>query len=457
MLRTRALLISTYELGHQPFGLASPAAWLRELGASVNCVDLSRVQLDEHLVRQADFIGFYLPMHTATRIASRLIPKISEVNPRAHLCAYGLYAPLNEQYLRGLGVASIIGGEFEDELRAIVYRLSTSRIGSHANKSTISLQKQRFLIPDRSDLPNLSEYAQLRLADGNRQIVGYTEASRGCKHLCRHCPIVPVYNGVFRIVQKQIVLEDIRRQVTMGAQHITFGDPDFFNGIRHAIYILRAMHCEYPHLTYDVTIKIEHLLRYSEDLITLRDTGCAFVTSAVESVDDRVLETLDKGHTRADFIRIVSLCREVGLTLAPTFVAFTPWLTLESYKDLLETLARLDVVDSVAPIQLSIRLLIPQGSRLLERPEIQQSLGSFDETALSYRWTHPDSRVDTLQRNAESLIRSGIAAQKSRSQIYRDVWTLLHELLGRFPVPTPPIESRPALDTVPYLTEPWFC
>ena len=27
--RMRALLISTYELGHQPFGLASPAAWLR--------------------------------------------------------------------------------------------------------------------------------------------------------------------------------------------------------------------------------------------------------------------------------------------------------------------------------------------------------------------------------------------------------------------------------------------
>ena len=76
----------------------------------------------------------------------------------------------------------------------------------------------------------LEKYARLTMPDGRTRTVGYTEASRGCKHLCRHCPIVPVYDGVFRVVDRDVVLEDIRQQVAAGAQHITFGDPDFFNG-----------------------------------------------------------------------------------------------------------------------------------------------------------------------------------------------------------------------------------
>jgi len=38
----KIVLISTYELGRQPFGLASPAAWLRADGHQVTCADLAR-------------------------------------------------------------------------------------------------------------------------------------------------------------------------------------------------------------------------------------------------------------------------------------------------------------------------------------------------------------------------------------------------------------------------------
>ena len=183
-------------------------------------------------------------------------------------------------------------------------------------------------MPERAGLPSLSSYAHLKMPGEKHRTVGYTEASRGCKHLCRHCPVVPVYNGHFRVVQPEVVLEDIRRQVAGGAQHITFGDPDFFNGPRHAIEIVTAIHREHPRLSYDVTIKIEHLLKHSALLPTLRDTGCLFVTSAVESVDDAILTRLDKGHTRADFIQVVRNFRAIGLALSPTFVAFTPWTTL---------------------------------------------------------------------------------------------------------------------------------
>src|SRR5262249_45789054 len=158
--------------------------------------------------------------------------------------------------------------------------------------------------PDRAGLPPLGAYARLVTPEGPR-VVGYTEASRGCKHLCRHCPIVPVYNGVFRIVQEDVVLEDVRRQVAAGAQHITFGDSDFFNGPGHAVAIVEAVHREFAALTYDVTIKIEHLLQRRDLLPVLRRTGCAFVTSAVESLDDAVLAKLEKGHTRAHVVEVL--------------------------------------------------------------------------------------------------------------------------------------------------------
>jgi hypothetical protein len=118
------VLISTYELGRQPFGLASPAAWLRSRGHEVTCLDLSREALDETTIRAADLIAFYVPMHTATRLAAGLIAPVCGMNPRAHICFYGLYAPVNEEYLRGLGVGTVLGGEFEEGLASLAARLN---------------------------------------------------------------------------------------------------------------------------------------------------------------------------------------------------------------------------------------------------------------------------------------------------------------------------------------------
>jgi len=445
----RVLLISTYELGRQPFGLASPAAWLRKAGADVACLDLARQPLDEQALRTADAVAFYLPMHTATRLAIPVIQRARELNPAAHLCAYGLYAPVNADLLRKLGVRTLTGGEFEEALLTLV------RPGP---APLISLARQRFLTPDRGGLPPLAKYAQLVLPGGARRTVGYTEASRGCKHLCRHCPVVPVYQGHFRIVQREIVLEDIRRQVAAGAQHITFGDPDFFNGIGHAVELVRALHREFPQVTYDATIKIEHLLQHSEHLPLLRETGCAFVVSAVESVDDYVLQhILEKGHTRADFVSVTRMFRELGLVLTPTFVPFHPWMTLEGYAELLTAIADLDLVEHVSPVQLTIRLLVPAGSRLLELPEARAAIGEFGEDALSYHWVHADPRVDKLQRELETTIARAVTAKEDRRTIFRRAWEMTHSAMA---LPAPRLQDvppgRPRV-TIPYLTEPWYC
>jgi radical SAM superfamily enzyme YgiQ (UPF0313 family) len=456
------VLISTYELGHQPFGLASPAAWLAETGANVTCLDLSREEFREEPVRTADFIAFYVPMHTATRLAVALLPRVQALNPRAYICFYGLYAPVNADYLLGLGADSILGGEFDEGLANLVgqpTKLAPSqKTRNKNNKNGISLARQQFRVPERGGLPSLEKYAHLILADGSFRVAGYTEASRGCKHLCRHCPIVPVYDGAFRIVQRGIVLEDIRRQIKMGAQHISFGDPDFFNGPAHAMAIVEEMHREFPELSYDATIKIEHLLNHTELLPQLRDTGCLFVTSAVEAVDDLVLDKLAKGHTRADFVSVVKIFKETNLTLQPTFVPFNPWTTLDGYRDLLEVLAENDLIENVAPIQLAIRLLIPAGSRMFDLAEIRGGVGAFDAAALAYPWRHKNPRVDALAKEVGEIVEREEKLHRTRAEIFASIWKAAARAAGKSGDPPAAfLGTQAARRAIPHMDEPWYC
>ncbi|TDJ15212.1 MAG: radical SAM protein [Gammaproteobacteria bacterium] len=449
----RVVLVSTYELGHQPFGLASPAAWLSQAEVEVTCLDLAVQRLDEEAIRAADLVAFYLPMHTATRLVVPLIERVRQLNRRAHLACYGLYAPMNETYLRRLGVDTILGGEYETALTALAKRLSLNGSAPKTDgqpEPSVSLARQQFIVPQRSGLPPLSQYAQLNIGDNQSRIVGYTEASRGCKHTCRHCPVVPVYEGLFRVVQHDVVLEDIRQQVQAGAEHITFGDPDFFNGIGHALPIVRSLHAEFPQLTYDVTIKIEHLLRHAEHLSTLRDTGCLFVTSALESIDGLVLDRLDKGHTQEDIIQVVDSFQQVGLTLNPTLVTFTPWTTLDGYRELLTFLDQYDLVEKMASIHLAIRLLIPAGSKLLELPEVEAFVGPFDEQLLIYPWRNSDPSVDLLHQEVLALVEAGVARGEER----REIFTQVAALVG---LPVREANGRQPDAPIPYLTEPWYC
>jgi radical SAM superfamily enzyme YgiQ (UPF0313 family) len=365
---------------------------------------------------------------------------------------------MNEAFLRSLGAHTILGGEFESGLLSLVRRLEAGWLDTAPQpEPVISLARQQFLVPDRHEMPPPFTYAKLVLGPEQQRTTGYTEASRGCKHLCRHCPIVPVYAGRFRIVQRDVVLEDIRQQAAAGAEHITFGDPDFFNGVGHAIPLVQALHAEFPHLTYDVTIKIEHLLRYAEHLPTLRDTGCVLITSAVEAVQDHILCLLEKGHTRQDFFDALALCQQAGLHLNPTFVAFTPWTTLADYIELLTVLATQDLIAHVSPIQLAMRLLLPAGSTLLALPEMRRHLRDFDASALTYRWIHPDPRVDQLCDEALTLVQSGEAEAANRHEIFARLWAASHKAAA-LPAPALPEPTvAPRRGPIPYLDEPWYC
>lgn len=448
----RVTLINPYELGRQPFGLAEPAAWLEAAGFRVDCLDLSLDRLEPDVLGRADMVAIYLPMHTATRIALQALPRIRELAPRAHLCVYGLYAPVNEQLFRDLGAETVLGGEFEPGLLSTAERIRAGD-GARQIESVINLDKIRFLPPKRDGLPDLHRYARLNLPDGSERVVGFVEASRGCKHLCRHCPVVPVYRGKFRVVPVDVVMADIREQVSSGATHISFGDPDFLNGPTHALRIARTLHEEFPGLTYDATIKIEHIVKHGTLLPELERTGCLLIISAVESVDDIILDRLAKNHTYADFVRALSSVRDTRIALAPTFVAFTPWTTLEGYRELLARLVQLRLVESVPPIQLAIRLLVPQGSYMLRLPDFQKLVDAFDPSLLGYPWRHPDPKVDELQRQIQTLAEQSDNQGRSRRSVFESIWRLSHGALG---IQSPPLPDNLG-DPIPHHSEPWYC
>jgi radical SAM superfamily enzyme YgiQ (UPF0313 family) len=412
--------------------------------------DLSVERLTAAMLDGVTLVAVHLPMHTATRLAIPVVSAIRRQRPDLPICAYGLYAPLNRDQLAAAGVTATVGPEAEADLVVLARQAHDGQ--SLAPPSAAALPRLAFQVPDRAGLPALEAYAKLRRADGRLAVVGATEATRGCKHRCRHCPIVPVYDGQFRVVPVAVVLDDVRAQVRAGAEHISFADPDFLNGPTHARRIVAALHAEWPALTYDVTIKVEHLRAHDALLPVLRDTGCAFVTTAVESFDDDVLAQLDKGHTRADVAAVVARCRDLGLVLSPTFIAFTPWTSLDGFARFLDEVERLDLVEHVAPVQLTLRLLVTWGSRLLELDQINQLVAGFDPGSLTYPWRHPDPAVDALQHDVMALV--GVRASAPRPVVFDEVRRLSDAALGRTGRAERPRLARAA---IPYLTEPWYC
>jgi len=170
-----------------------------------------------------------------------------------------------------------------------------------------------------------------------------------------------------------------------------------------------------------------------------------------------VLRLLDKGHTREDFVQVVKLVRNAGLHLSPTFVTFTPWTSLEGYLDMLSLMAELDLAESISPIQLAIRLLIPAGSKLLELPEMRAQVGEFDEGALSYPWIHRDARVEQLFQDVRETVGRTEALGQTRSEIFSQVWELAERAGGKKGEAIFRMEPLPARATIPYINEPWFC
>ncbi len=491
------LLISCYELGHQPIGLAQPVGFLQQKGYAPNTLDLSVEDLDPQLIEQARMIGISVPMHTALSLGCQVAERIRQINPDAHICFYGLYASLNAEYLLGHLADSVIGGEYETPLvnllDQLAHHLQSLQNTPHDTKTTSTPQIEGvsrtnsitepflkkisgpsssstkntsdsaiFPTPTRTTLPILSEYARLEY-QGQEHVVGYVEASRGCLHTCLHCPIVPVYQGRFFLFPASTVLDDIRQQVKAGAVHITLGDPDFLNGPGHSLNIVRAMHEEFPHITFDFTTKIEHILKHQSTFKEFSQLGCLFVISAVESFSENVLLHLDKGHTRQDIFKAHDILQTVGITLRPSLVAFTPWTTLEDYAEMFDLVEQYGLIDCIDPVQFSVRLLIPPSSALLTPPKthstpMAQFLGSLNQQKFQHTWAHPDPRMDSLQQAVTKVVENSTKAKEDPEHTFYRLWELVYDTAGlNFSALNKSMSMNPQRVRPPRMTEPWFC
>jgi radical SAM superfamily enzyme YgiQ (UPF0313 family) len=448
------LLLGCYELGRPPLALAWSRAFLRDAGIPSQAVDLAVQSFPEDAARAARVVVVAVPMHTALRIGMEAAARVRGSNPAAHLVFQGLYAWLNREHLLGTRAAdSVLAGESEAALVDLVQAVLAGEPPPHRDPV---VERLTLPVPDRSDEVPLDRYAAWLPASGPARPAAHVEASRGCLHTCRHCPIVPIYGGRFFAVPVETVMADLAQQVERGAEHVTFGDPDFLNGPTHALRVARALHERFPDVTFDFTAKVEHLLRHRALLPELAALGARLVTSAIESRSPLVLERLQKGHTAADVDEALRVTEAAGIALQPTFVTFSPWGTLDDFVDLVEWIRDRDLEERVPPVQMTIRLLVPPGSALLEDPDTASWLGPLDPRAFGHRWAHPDPRVDELWRRVSARVEADADAGEPPAPTWAAIRHLAAQATGRDTPSTspPPPHFRPS---APRLSEHWFC
>jgi radical SAM superfamily enzyme YgiQ (UPF0313 family) len=458
----RVLLVSTYELGHQPVHVASPAAALRSRGHEVRAVDVSVQPWDRALVEWADRVAFSVPMHTAMRMALPLAASVRAQRPELPICLYGLYAAMGRRSASAAVADRVIVGEYEPGLLAFAEESGPAAPG--ADGVVVHLGRSSFTTPARDLLPPLTSYARLVLG-GKERLAAAVEASHGCSHRCRHCPLPVVYDGRLRVVPEDVVVADVAQVVAMGAKHVSFGDPDFLNGPKHAVRVAQAVHASFPELSFDCTTKVEHVLAQEGLWPSLASAGCLFVVSAFESVEDRTLRILDKGHTAADESKAVSLLRRHGIEVRPSWLPFTPWTTASELVALFDFVSAHDLVGNVDAVQYTIRLLVPEGSLLLSAPEVKARLGRYDDARLSWAWTAEEAGLDVLQADLAEYVESTAAdtGAPSAEEIFAEVRDRVASYAARRGDGTR--DTGAAVASVskgtsgprPRLSEPWFC
>jgi radical SAM superfamily enzyme YgiQ (UPF0313 family) len=432
----RLLLVSTYELGRQPVHLASPAAALRAAGHEVRTLDVALEAFDYSDVAWADRVAISVPMHTATRLADQVVSEIHRMYPDLPVALYGLYA--------GVGAVTVdarLEGEYEPGLLA----WADGQRGDSRH-----LGRSEFVVPDRSGLVELEEYARLE-HHGTSVLVGAVEASHGCRHRCRHCPIPVVYDGRIRVVTGDQVLADIAQLVESGARHITFGDADFLNAPAHSVDILDRAHRAHPEITFDATIKVEHIIRHADLWPSLAAMNLLFVVSAFESVDEFTLGVLDKCHSLDDMVRALDLTMAAGVYIRPTWLPFMPWTTPEDVADIFEFIDDHDLAGATDPVQMSIKLLMPRGSLLEERPEVAPYLRGYDREALTWRWEFAHPETEVLHKELDAIAASASDCGQETVATLDQMRAAVARTTGRT---MPPIATASA---TPRLTESWFC
>lgn len=441
------LAISTYELGHQPLVLGRLASAFEALEIEYALLDNSVANLTFN-TKEDFMVGdnstpthliISVPMHTATQLGRKIAERARTIfGSTITIVATGLYANVAKATPELFDFAIPTG-----DVTKIIKVLGIE-IPEH-----VQLKQ---LIPNRTSLPDITNYAHL-INNDEASLVGYAETTTGCAHSCLHCPVPTVHNGKFKAIPAEVVLHHIDELYNEGAKHITFGDPDFLNGPSHALKIVREMHRRHPDLTFDATIKVEHVLEYPHIWQEMRDLGLQFIVSAFEHSSDLILSKLAKGHTKADMIASLQILRAHDIEVRPSLLPFTPWTDRESIIDLIEFIFDYELLESVDPVQFAIRLLIPLNSLLLADPDLK--MGPWNSEQLSFEWHNIDPQIDALQIDLSELAQQAEIKELSPQFAFAQIRNLIYDHFDLVPEPRSIAESNKCAK--PRLSESWFC
>jgi len=399
-----------------------------------NQIDIVDYSIEEKnlTLENYDVLGIYASMHTASVLAEQYLRDRKLPNK---LFVFGLYANVfSEMFSNFQSIHSFDSDELESLLEV---QLNPNYSFKHS-------------VPDRTILPSITDYSHI--VDGsNNLIAGSVETTYGCKHECTHCPVPIEFKGMFKTFGTEKIITDVTNQVEEGAKHISFNDPDFFNGPKHALKILQLLNEKHPSITYDSTIKVEHILKYPDYFQELKNLNMLFVISAFETTNDHVLNILQKNHSFNDLNKAVELSLENNIDIRPTWMPFSPWTEQNDLISIIKLIENYKLRETVDPIQLTIKLLVPKNSLILKRPEMKEYLLDYDPASFSYAWQYKFPNIDNIQNEIFNYV-----LQHESENEYTQYLGLV-DILESHTNETLLNSEKYSQRIVPKLSETWFC
>ena len=427
----KILLTSFYDLGKQPKIIAEIVDRYNSAEIDFDFFDFSVEDQNKDL-ENYDVLGIYAPMHTATILSIEYIK--DKILPNK-MFTFGLYGSVLEDFNSSIRYIK----DIESDELALFLEINDDHQFSLKNN-----------IPNRQIFPDISNYAHL--VDGSNNIIaGSVETTYGCKHSCTHCPVPISFNGTFKTYSLEKIISDVENQVNQGAKHISFNDPDFFNGPIHALKILESLNKKFPTITYDSTIKVEHIIKYKKYFKELSSLNMVFVISAFETTNDLVLSILEKNHTSNDLNTSIEISQDFGIDVRPTWMPFSPWTELNDLSNIVNLIEKYKLRETVDPIQLTIKLLIPKHSLIIKKPEINKYLGNYEKNSLSFKWEYENNDVEKLQSSLFDFILHNSELDEHKQYLG------MVNIIEKFTDTELLKNSTYDFKNVPKLSETWFC
>lgn len=399
MGRATTLVVSAFEAELQPIAAASAVAALESSELAVDAWDahvfpdaMPEDGYDLALVSVQQYEGIDRALDLATRLR--------EARTAPHLLAFGQYAQLNASAL-----LEKVDGIVMDEPERVVPGIGELAAGRRSPRDVPGVLARdgmtprsresgsAWMPPKRSAFPSLVHYPAHHTALG---LMGNLELTRGCHHRCTYCSVYGAYDGRVAPITVDAVVADARAVAEQGATHFAFIDAEFLNSRRLALEAVRAIHAEVGACTFEFTTRVDHILEFRPLIEELVGLGLRRITSALEFPSDRILRIFDKGIDVRDMRAAIAAAADMGVELNPTFIPFTPWVTLEELDGFEDFLVETGLARIVDPTALQTRLLLFKGSPLLRSPWIDGV--DLVDAGFHFEWRHPDPRVDERWR-----------------------------------------------------------